>query len=139
MIASHVGQYPIGLMCRVLRVSYAGFWSWRRNPEGKRERATKRLLAKITEVFLASGRTYASPRVYSELQLRGMACSRERVARLMRQYGLRSRHYKRPKGLTQVDRCRAAAPNLVDQYFEAECPNSIWMADLTYIPAGEGG
>jgi transposase InsO family protein len=41
-------------------------------------------------------------------------------------------------GLTQVDRCRAAAPNLVDQYFECDRPNSIWMADITYIPTGEG-
>jgi len=138
VIAAHVGQYPIGLMCRVLRVSYAGFWCWRRNPEGKRDRAAKRLLAAISEVFLESGRAYGSPRVYRELQRRGVVCSREHVARLMRKYGLRSRHYKRPRGLTQVDRCRAAAPNLVDQFFEAARPNEIWMADLTYIPTGEG-
>ena len=99
---------------------------------------TKQLLAQITEVFLESGRTYGSPRVYKELQRRGVACSREKVARLMHQQGLRSRHYKRPKGLTQVDRCRAAAPNLVDQYFVADRPNSIWMADMTYIPTDEG-
>ena len=138
MIVSHVGQYPIGLMCRVLKVSYAGFWCWRRDPVGKRGRANKRLLAKISEVFLESGRTYGSPRVYEELKKRGVSCSREHVAYLMRKHGLRSRHYKRPRGLTQVDRCRAAAPNLVDQYFEAAGPNSIWMADITYIPTGEG-
>ncbi len=131
MIADHVGQYPIGLMCRVLRVSYAGFWCWRRNPPGKRDQQNKLLLAAITEVFLESGRTYGSPRVYHELRRRGVACSRDHVARLMRKYGLRSRHYRRPKNLTQVDRGPAAAPNLVGQYFEAERPNSIWMADLT--------
>jgi len=133
-----MGEYPVGLMCRVLRVSYAGFWSWRRNPEGKREKENKRLLAMIAEVFLESGRTYCSPRVHQELQRRGVACSREHVARLMRKYGMRSRHYKRPHGLTQADRCRKAAPNLLDQYFEAEHPNSIWMADITYIPTREG-
>jgi len=60
------------------------------------------------------------------------------VARLMKEHGLRSRHYKRHHGLTQVDLCRAAAPNLVGQYFQCERPNSIWMADITYIPTGEG-
>ena len=138
MIAANVGQYPVGLMCRVLKVSYAGFWCWRRDPVGKRERANKRLLALISEVFLESGRTYGSPRIYEELKKRGVACSREHIAYLMRKEGLRSRHARRPRGLTQVDRSRAAAPNLVDQYFEVDRPNSIWVADITYIPTGEG-
>jgi putative transposase len=138
VIAAHVGEYPIGLMCRLAGVSYAGFWCWRRNPDGKRVQENKALLARIAEVFLESGRAYGSPRVYEELRRRGVACSREHVAQLMRKYGLRSRHYKRPHGLTQVDRCRAAAPNLLEQYFEAERPNSIWIADVTYIPTEEG-
>gem|GEM_PF-5978255 len=78
------------------------------------------------------------PRVYEELQKRGVPFNRKHVAYLMRKHGLRSRHYKRPKGLTQVDRCRKAAPNLVDQYFETDQQNSIWKADITYIPTGEG-
>ncbi len=138
MISRYLGEYPVTLMCRVLRVSYAGFWNWRRHPNGKRERENKRLLGLIAEVFLQSGRTYGSPRVYHELRRRGVSCSREHVARLMRKYGLRSRHYRRPKGLTQVDRCRKAAPNLLDQYFEASRPNEVWMADITYIPTDEG-
>jgi len=138
VISRYVGDYPVTLMCRALRVSYAGFWNWRRNPDGIRARENKRLLGLIAEVFLESGRTYGSPRVYHELRRRGVSCSREHVARLMRKYGLRSRHYKRPKGLTQVDRCRKAAPNLLDQYFEASRPNEIWMSDITYIPTGEG-
>ena len=72
MIAANVGQYPVGLMCRVLKVSYAGYWCWRRDPVGKRERANKRQLALISEVFLESGRTYGSPRIYEELKKRGV-------------------------------------------------------------------
>ncbi len=138
MIAAHEGHYPISLMCRAMRVTYGGYWCWRRNPEGRRARENKKLLAKIAEVFLESGRTYGSPRVYHELQRRGVPCSREHVARLMKKYGMRSRHYKRLKGLTQADRCRKAAPNLLDQYFEATAPNEIWVSDITYIPTAEG-
>ena len=54
MIAAHIAQYPIGLMCRVAGVSYAGFWSWRRSPEGKRQKENKLLLARIAEVFLTA-------------------------------------------------------------------------------------
>ncbi len=125
-------------MCLVLWVSYAGYWCWRRDPVGKRERANKLLMSQISGVFLESGRTYDSPRVYRELQKRGIPCSREHVAYLMRKHGLRSRRYKWTRGLTQVARCRAAAPNLVDQYFHTDRVNSIWMSDITYLPTGEG-
>lgn len=30
------------------------------------------------------------------------------------------------------------APNLLAQRFEAAAPNQIWLADITYIPTGEG-
>ena len=96
MIADNIGQYPVNLMCRVLDVSYAGFWCWRRDPVGKRGRANKKLLAQISEIFLESGRTYGSPRGHAELKRRGVACSREHVPYLMNKHGLRSRHYKQP-------------------------------------------
>ena len=30
------------------------------------------------------------------------------------------------------------APNLLERRFTAEAPNQIWLADITYIPTGEG-
>jgi transposase InsO family protein len=30
------------------------------------------------------------------------------------------------------------AENLLDQRFEAEAPNQVWLSDITYIPTGEG-
>jgi transposase InsO family protein len=30
------------------------------------------------------------------------------------------------------------APNLLDQIFLANRPNQVWLADITYIPTGEG-
>jgi len=35
--AAHVVAYPVGLMCRALKVSYACYWSWRWRPVGERE------------------------------------------------------------------------------------------------------
>jgi transposase InsO family protein len=32
----------------------------------------------------------------------------------------------------------AVAPNLLAQRFKAAAPNRVWLADLTYIPTGEG-
>ena len=33
MIARHQGEFPVRLMCRVLEVSVAGFYAYRRRPE----------------------------------------------------------------------------------------------------------
>ena len=30
------------------------------------------------------------------------------------------------------------APNLLEQKFAADQPNTVWLADLSYIPTGEG-
>ena len=138
MIAAHVGEYPVGLMCRAMQVTYSGYWNWRQRPEGVRELKARKLLAAISEVYLESGRTYGSPRVYHELQRRGVQCSRDRVASLMRQYGMRSRHYKRLLGTTRTDAVARMSPNLLEQYFKAPRPNAIWVADLTYVPTREG-
>jgi transposase-like protein len=38
VIARHVGEFPVRLMCRVLRVSPAGFYAYQRRPEPWRAR-----------------------------------------------------------------------------------------------------
>ena len=30
------------------------------------------------------------------------------------------------------------APNLLKQQFSAALPNTVWLADITYLPTGEG-
>jgi putative transposase len=30
------------------------------------------------------------------------------------------------------------APNRLDQKFAAERPNQVWLADITYVPTGDG-
>jgi len=70
VIAAHVGKYPVNLKCRVFNVSCSGPGCWRLNPEGRRAKENKQLLARIDEVFLESSRTYGSPRVYMELKRR---------------------------------------------------------------------
>jgi hypothetical protein len=70
-------------MCRVLRVSRAGYYAWRRRPPSARARANIALLTAIRAVHRHSRHTYGSPRVTRELQAQGHPCSEPRVARLM--------------------------------------------------------
>ena len=132
------GQYPVRLMCRVLGVSHSGYYAWRIRPVSQREMANQKLTEEIKTVFEASRRTYGSPRVYQALKSKGIPCSENRVARLMRLRGIRAKQSKRFRSTTQRHPSRPVAPNHLERDFTAMAPNEKWVTDITYIKTTEG-
>ncbi len=105
-IAEHRAQFPVALMCRALGVSRAGFYAAHRRPASARARRDEELRPQVYAIHQASRRTYGSPRVHAELQARGERCGPKRVARLMRQGGLRVKVGRHPRTIDS----RHAAP-----------------------------
>ena len=65
--------------------------------------------------------------------------SRKRVARLMRQHGMRGISRRRSFTVTtRRDKAQRPAPDLVQRRFEAQGPNQLWVADMTYVPTWAG-
>jgi putative transposase len=56
----------------------------------------------------------------------------------MRQAGLVGCHRRRPVHTTRRDPAAEPAPDLVERAFAASAPNQLWVADITYVPTGEG-
>lgn len=132
-------MFEVGLMCKTLKVSRSGFYAWFDRPESDRAREDRRLTALIQGAFDESRRTYGSPRVHAVLQHREVRCGQNRVARLMKKHGLRPKLKKKFRvQTTDSNHDNPIAPNLLDQNFEAERPNQIWVSDITYIPTDEG-
>jgi putative transposase len=100
--------------------------------------ANRELVKKIEAVYYDSYETYGSPRVYHELKSQGVACSENRVARLMRLRGLRAKQVRRYKATTKRNKKHPVAPNLLKRDFHAERPDHKWLTDITYIPTREG-
>ena len=64
---------------------------------------------------------------------------RKRVERVMRRHGIRARVPRRYRVCTTDSKhALPIAANLLDQNFAATKPDQIWLADITYIPTGEG-
>lgn len=85
------------------------------------------------------GGRYGSPRMHAALRAEGYGCSRGRGARLMRANAIRAIAGRRFRPTTADSRhSLPVAPNLLNQDFRAAAPNRIWLADITYIPTGEG-
>lgn len=131
-------DYPVATMCRVLEVSPSGYWAWSRRGPSDRARSDAELIGTIREIHQESRGTYGVPRVHAELRDTGTRCSRKRVARLMRVAGLEGVHRRRFVRTTVQDRDRAPAPDLVERLFSASCPDTLWVADITYVPTWQG-
>jgi putative transposase len=125
-------------MCQVLGVSSSGYYAWRRRSPSQREMANRELTEQIQQAFEESGQTYGSPRIYQVMRQRGLTCSQNRVARLMRAAGVRAKQSRRFRATTRRNRADGVAPNRLNREFSAERPNQKWLADITYIPTGEG-
>ena len=137
-IEDHRDEFPAVRMHEVLDVSRSGYYAWRNRPVSAREMANRELYKKIKVVYNENHEIYGSPRIYHALEKQGVACSENRVARLMRLRGLRAKQTKRYKTTTKRNKADPVAPNLLKRDFVAEQPNQKWLTDITYIPTLEG-
>lgn len=137
-IAAEKANHPVSLLCRILKVSRSGYYAWKSRPPSRRSVEDRSLIERIREVHERSRRTYGYPRVHAELKALGVECGRRRVARLMREDGLRGCMRGRRKTTTRRDENAAAAPDLVERRFLSASPDRLWLADITYLPTREG-
>jgi putative transposase len=133
------GEYPIKQMCEILEVSRSGYYDWLAADRSARQQAEAALQAQIQSVHETSGETYGSPRVTVALRKQGATVGRRRVARLMRQAGLRGNQKPRFRVATTDSRHDyPIAPNrLLGQPVPVK-PDRVWVTDMTYIETGEG-
>jgi transposase InsO family protein len=136
-IDDHRDQFPITLICDVLKVSRSGYYAWRTRPVSAREMANQKLYDLIKAVYEACEGLYGSPRIYHKLK-GCVPCSENRIARLMRARGLRAKQGKRFRTTTKRNRKHRAAPNVLKRDFSADRPNQKWLTDITYIPTQQG-
>ena len=132
------GQFPLGLMCRVLKVARSSYYAWGHRGVSVRAQANTVLLARIRTLYQASDATYGSPRMYRDLRAEGRSGGRHRVARLMRAQGLFAVSRRRFRVTTQRDSRTAPAPNRLARDFRVTGPNQVWAADITYVPTRAG-
>ena len=139
-VEAEAAQFPVSLLCKTVGVSRQGFYAWKRRPPSARELVDRQLRKRIRQIYSETEEIYGAPRIYSELRLgEGIRVGKKRVARLMRQLGLRGADGKRGGPRTTVrDPKRPSAPDLVDRDFARAEPNRLWVCDLKYVQTGQG-
>lgn len=125
-------------MCKVLKVSRSGYYSWLKNKPSKREVENRELLDQIREVHLESRKTYGAPRITAELRSRDVLVSRPRVARLMKKANIRSKMVKKFKVTTNSKHQYRIMNNKLNRAFKVDRIGKVWVSDITYIPTVQG-
>jgi len=140
-VAAERASHAVAGLCRAIGASVSGFYAWLRAVPSVQARAEAEaeLRDRIGRIFAAHRRAYGSPRVHAELRREGRRHSRRWVARLMREMGLAARRGRRGVPRTTDSRHGLpVAPNLLGRRFAADRPDAVWLADLSYLPTGEG-
>jgi transposase InsO family protein len=96
------------------------------------------VVKRIEAIWERSRCSYGAPRIHAMLAREGIRVGRKRVERLMRGLGIQGAHLRKHWNTTRQDRDAAAAPDLVDRNFWAAEPNTLWVADLTYVKTLQG-
>lgn len=137
--AERVAGRSVKRACELFEVSRAAFYQHLDATPSARELSDAELTEKITEIHDTSNGTYGSPRVCAELRHQGVATSKRRVARLMRQAGLEGRAKKRWRTTTIADPAAEAARDLIARQFDVGGDlDARYVGDITYIATWEG-
>jgi putative transposase len=128
----------IDRMCALMDVSVSGFYAWKSREPSRRQLDDMILLAHIRAQFSMSNETYGAPRMHVELKEDGLPVGRHRIARLMRDNGLKALQKRRYKRTTDSCHGGPVAANLLDQDFTCDGPDQKWGADISYIWTCEG-
>ena len=132
-MSANQANLPVRTMCRMLRISASGYYAWQGRPPSPRALDDAVLTERIRVIHAASDENYGSPNIHAELRDEGTRVGRKRVARLMRQAGLRGVSRRRGFVLTtRRDPKQCPAPDLVNRQFVADAANQLWVADMTY-------
>lgn len=122
-------------MCEVLKVSKSGYYAWKKSKPDIEDMA---LMDLIGGIFREHKGRYGYRRVHKEILRMGIVINRKRIARLMRQMGLKGRARKQYHCLTDSKHNRPVSKNLVAQNFKVDHANRVWLSDITYLKTLEG-
>jgi transposase InsO family protein len=132
-------DFSIEETAEALGVSKSGFHAHRQKARRPRRVQDEALRALVAGSFARSRQTYGCLRVRQDLRELGHRCGKNRVARLMREAGLRPRQKRRFRPSTTDGRHgHPIAPNWLAKVPAPDRPGQVWQSDMTCIETGEG-
>lgn len=139
-ISDNKEKYDVRLLCKCLNIHHSVYYYHCNHTKNSYKEANQKLDVKIAEIFNDSKKRYGSPKITKILNEQGIKVSQKRVARRMKELGLRSITVKKfnHQRKSKIDDTKEY-PNLLKQNFFSEKPSQKWVGDITYIYTIETG
>ena len=127
-------------MCKCLGIHHSIYYYHVKHTTNSYKESNRELDIEIKRIFEESKLRYGSPKITKVLNEQGIKVSQKRVARRMKELGLRSIVVKKfnHSGKSKIDETKEY-PNSLEQDFYAEKPSQKWVGDITYIYTIETG
>jgi putative transposase len=137
-IQKNRSSFPVMKMCRTFNISPSGFYHWQNRPCSARQDENNRIRQRIRELYIEHKGMVGSPMITADLRSEPefAAVSKNRVARHMRDMGLRCRTTKKFVVTTDSKHNEPVSPNILNREFSVSSPNTVWVSDITYVKVG---
>lgn len=130
-------SYSVQMMCKLLKVSRAGYYKWLKS-KTRSNKKDRMLLEAIGYHYKKSNCIYGSPRIHAALRKNGIVVNKKRVARLMKAHNIKAKTKRKFKITTNRNSKHSVCENLLKGNFKVEKVNQVWTSDITYLWTKEG-
>jgi len=139
-IDEHREVFGVEPICRVLSehglsIAPSTYYAAKTRQPSPRAVRDAELDAHITRIHAANYGVYGVRKVWRQLVREGHQVARCTVERRMRALGLEGVRRGKKVRTTTADPCHQRAADLVKRQFTAARPNTVWVADFTYVAA----
>ena len=142
-IDAHREAYGVEPICKELPIAPSTYYESKAREAGRapvpaRTRRDAELRAEIGRVWEENFGVYGVRKVWRALNREGLLVARCTVARLMGELGVCGVVRGRRAKTTLAAKEPARPADRVNRVFEANRPNALWVADLTYVATWRG-
>lgn len=126
--------FPTAELCDALQISRSAYYTWKQGRLNVYQQQDERLQPMVQDVFYQHKRRYGARRIARDLAERGIACSRQKIRKIMEQLSLTAIQPKsfQPR-TTNSKHTLGYSPNLLLESFQLDGVNQVWVGDITYI------
>lgn len=122
----------------ILGVSRSGYQAWKKRKPSNTEQNRNQMKEKIKEIYDNSHQNYGAPKITQELHKQGATIAEKTVGNYMRQMGIKAQWIKPYTVTTIASDFSQSLKNILDEKFNPDEPDAVWVSDITYIWTFDG-